>query len=211
MLEKDIFVKVCGITSQKDADVVSELGADLIGFIFDKKSPRYISPEDCHAITTPGLMRVGVFTGHTLEEVRDIMKRATLDLAQLHGDFDISFAEQLGRTKVLRVLWPERYNTNEEMVEDMQRHAHCTRFFLFDAGSSGGGHGKEQDWDFLAGTRAVKTWFIAGGLGPDNLKKAVMACNPCGLDFNSGVESTPGVKDHEKLRKVFAMLNNKLL
>lgn len=211
MLEKDIFVKVCGITNEQDANLVTELGADLIGFIFDEKSPRYISPETCRTITTPGLMRVGVFTDHSLEAVRSIMEQANLDLAQLHGDFDVSFAEKLGKTKVLRVLWPERYDTLDAMTEEMERHAHCSRFFLLDAGTSGGGHGKEQDWAFLAGTRAVKTWFIAGGLGPDNLKKAVMACNPCGLDFNSGVEKAPGVKDHDKLREVFAMLNGKLL
>lgn len=211
MLEKDTFVKVCGITNQKDADLCMEQDADLIGFIFHKESPRYVSPETVQNITTPGLMRTGVFTDHSVEEVRKIMTTAHLDLAQLHGDQDLAFCQAIGKNRVVKVLWPERYETREALEEDMRHFVPGTRFFLFDAGSAHGGHGIEQNWSFLSGTSGMKTWFVAGGIGPDNLKDVIIGCNPCGIDLNSGVEKAPGEKDPAKLEAVFTTLRQKML
>ncbi len=211
MLDKEIFVKVCGITNQKDADLCVQYDADLIGFIFHEKSPRNMTVEKVRAIETDGLMRTGVFVDQSVDEIKHIMQHARLNLAQLHGDQDLEFCKALGKTRVMKVFWPERYATREALEEDMERFAPYSRFYLFDAGSKGGGHGVQQDWSFLAGTRGIKTWFIAGGLGPDTLKQAIMGCNPCGIDLNSGVESAPGVKSEEKLKAVFNMIHTSLV
>lgn len=211
MLDKEIFIKVCGITSQHDADLCVEFDADFIGFIFHASSPRCVTVEQVRAIETPTLMRTGVFTDQSVDEVKRIMQHARLNLAQLHGDQDPEFCKALGRTRVMKVFWPSRYATRQELEADMERFAPYSRFYLFDAGSGGGGHGTEQDWSFLAGLRGIKTWFIAGGLGPHNLKQAIMGCNPCGLDLNSGVESAPGVKSAEKLKAVFDMAHGPLV
>ncbi|UZP66964.1 phosphoribosylanthranilate isomerase [Desulfovibrio mangrovi] len=211
MLDKEIFVKVCGITSQHDADLCVRYDADLIGFIFHEKSPRNMTVEKVRAIETPSLMRTGVFVDQTVDEVKRIMQHARLNLAQLHGDQDIEFCKVLGKTRVMKVFWPERYATRQDLEADMERFAPYSRFYLLEAGSAGGGHGKVQDWSFLAGLRGIKTWFIAGGLGPDTLKQAIMGCNPCGIDLNSGVESAPGIKSEEKLKAVFDMIHNPLV
>lgn len=211
MLDKEIFIKVCGITSQHDADLCVQHDADLIGFIFHEKSPRNMTVEKVRAIETPGLMRTGVFVDQSVDEVKRIMQHAKLNLAQLHGDQDIEFCKALGKTRVMKVFWPERYATQKELEADMERFAPYSRFYLFDAGSSGGGHGKTMDWSFLAGIRGIKTWFIAGGLGPDTIKQAIMGCSPCGIDLNSGVESAPGIKSPEKLKAVFDMVHSPMV
>lgn len=206
MPHKETFVKVCGITTQQDADMCIEQGADFIGFIFDEKSPRAMTVEKVKAIETENVMRVGVFTHQTADEVRLIMQRARLHLAQLHNDQDIEFATRVGKQKVMKVFWPARYKTREELEADMQRFVDCSRFFLMDAGTSGGGHGKAQNWNFLNGLRGYKTWFVAGGITPDNVRDVLTGCAPCGIDINSGVESAPGKKDPEKLRTVMEAL-----
>ncbi|MCG8533175.1 MAG: phosphoribosylanthranilate isomerase [Desulfovibrionales bacterium] len=211
MAHRESFVKVCGITTQQDADLCAELGADLIGFIFDKNSPRSVTVEQVRAIETENIMRVGVFTHHTVDEVRLTMQHAKLHLAQLHGDQDAEFAEKIGKHRVMKVFWPARYETREELEADMQHYVATSRFFLMDAGTSGGGHGKPQNWSFLSGLRGHKTWFVAGGITPDNLKDVLMGCTPCGIDISSGVESEPGKKDPEKLRAVMEVLSAPIL
>ncbi|MBL3583733.1 phosphoribosylanthranilate isomerase [Oleidesulfovibrio alaskensis] len=205
-VEKDALTKVCGITRQQDADLCVELDADLVGFVFHPESPRCITPEAVRAIETPGLMRTGVFVNQTADEVRLIMQRARLDVAQLHGGQDEAFCTRVGRSRVIKVLWPATYATRSELEDDMRRFAHCSRFMLFDAGTSGGGSGATLDWKWLAGTPGIKTWFVAGGLGPDTLAEAIRQCNPCGVDLNSGVESAPGIKDEARLRACFRIL-----
>ncbi len=199
-------IKVCGLTRQEDADICTCLESALAGFIFHPASPRSVTPEQAAAIHTGTAMRVGVFVEQSVEEIREIMAKAKLHLAQLHGDQDEDFCAALGKTRVMRVFWPERYETREALEADLQRYAPHCRFFLFDAGKTLGGHGAEQDWSRLIGVRSPKAWFIAGGLGPDNVLAAVKACDPCGVDLNSGVEAAPGIKDHDKLKAVLRQL-----
>ena len=211
MAHKESFVKVCGITTQQDADLCVGLGADLIGFIFDQNSPRAVTVEQAKAIKTENVMRVGVFTHHTTDEVRLAMQHAQLHLAQLHGDQDTEFATKIGKKRVMKVFWPARYETREELEAEMEKFVDCSRFFLMDAGTSGGGHGKTQDWAFLNGLRGYKTWFVAGGINPENIREVILGCAPCGIDINSGVESEPGKKDPEKLRAVMEVLSAPIL
>lgn len=202
----DVMIKVCGLTRQEDADLCVELKVNLAGFIFHPASPRAVTPEQVAAIDTPDIMRVGVFVDQDVAEVRRIMDVAGLHLAQLHGDQDVEFCERLGRMRVMRTFWPERYPDRADLAAEMQRYEPVSRFFLLDAGASGGGHGRAMDFSRLKGLKPHKTWFLAGGLGPDNLMKALEDCDPCGVDLNSGVEASPGVKDPDKLRQVNKML-----
>ncbi|MGE4299154.1 MAG: phosphoribosylanthranilate isomerase [Desulfovibrionaceae bacterium] len=198
---KDPLVKVCGITRQEDADLAASLGVHLLGFIFHPESPRFVPPEHVRRIRTTGTMRVGVFVKQTPAEILDIMQRAQLHIAQLHGGQDEAFCEQLGKMHVMKVFWPQRYGSREKLEDDLKRFAHCSRFYLLDAGLEGGGSGEHIDFAFLNGLSSPKTWFLAGGLGPHNIDAALAACHPCGVDLNSRVESAPGVKDHTLLRE----------
>lgn len=202
----DLIVKVCGLTRQQDADLCVALKISLTGFIFHSKSPRNVAPEVVADIDTGDAMRVGVFVDQSLEEVDRIMDQALLHLAQLHGGQDPDFCRDLGRHKVMKVFWPEQYADRQAFAQDMERFSPHSRFWLFDAGTSGGGHGKTISSTLLSGLKTDKSWFLAGGLGPDTIEQALASFRPCGVDLNSGVESAPGIKDHEKLRKTVRLI-----
>jgi len=202
----DVLVKICGITRQEDADCCLEHGVSLLGFIFHPDSPRCVTPRQAAAIDTGSAMRVGVFVNQHYRDIQEIMYDADLNLAQLHGDQDKDFCVHLGKAKIMRTFWPERYPDRKSLEADLARYESCCRFFLLDAGSSGGGHGRPLDFSRIHGLKPQKTWFLAGGLGPHNIMQALAACDPCGVDLNSGVELMPGVKDHDKIKEVNRLL-----
>lgn len=192
-------IKVCGFTRQRDVDAAARLGADFCGFIFHPASPRYISPAGAARLESGGMARVGVFVGQGAEEILAIMAEARLDYAQLHGGQDRACAERVGPSRVIRVLWPERYAGRAMLEADMVAQAASCAWFLLEAGKAGGGSGQTQDWTRLAGLASPRPWLLAGGLGPANVASAVADCAPDGLDFNSGVEEAPGKKSPKLL------------
>ncbi len=200
-----LLVKICGLTRLEDVAVCTGLGADLLGFIFHPASPRHTDPALPANVRTCGASKVGVFVDQTADEINDLMKRGALQLAQLHGDQDPDFCRAVGGQRVIKTFWPSRYQTTAELETDLRRYQTCARYFLFDSGTSGGGHGATLDTAILHGLNSPLPWLLAGGLNPDNLDQA-LAVKPNGLDLNSGVESAPGVKDNGKLGEVFRKL-----
>ena len=206
-MEDDVIqVKVCGMTNPEDALAVSDLGADFAGFIFHPPSPRNVGPELPAALDMGSTRKVGVFVAQSPDEVLDIMEAGDLHLAQLHGGQDADFCRAVGMNQVIKVLWPERYERSEDLLRDMETFAPVCRYLLLDAGSSGGGHGRAMDFSRLANIVPPCPWLLAGGLGPDNLAEAIEACDPDGVDLNSGVESTPGKKDPVKLKTALGIV-----
>lgn len=216
---KRLLVKVCGLTREEDVRRADELGADLLGFIFHKKSPRNVDPAFVAALPKTSARKVGVFVDQDADEVRAIMDAARLDLAQLHGDQDRAFCVRVGASRVIRVFWPARHAALEDartadglpgraLADEMRTYADAAAFFLLDAGTSGGGHGQAFDPGLLAGLESPCPVFVAGGLGPQNLAIALALPGIAGVDLNSGVESAPGVKDPDKLGAAFALLKN---
>ncbi|MBD5416610.1 MAG: phosphoribosylanthranilate isomerase [Desulfovibrio sp.] len=197
-------IKVCGLTRQRDADAAARLGADFCGFIFHPASPRSLTPQAAAAIGTAGMARVGVFVDQGVDEIIATMEVARLDFAQLHGAQSLACAERIGFSRVIRVLWPERYASRAELMAGMEAHAPACAWFLLEAGRGGGGSGRPQDWSRLVGLRSPRPWLLAGGLTPLNVASAVAACAPDGLDFNSGVEEAPGKKSPELLAAALA-------
>ena len=175
-------VKICGLTRQEDAELAIELGAAYVGFVFVKESPRYVE----HAPRTTGAVRVGVFRNAPIDEVRRVVEREQLDCVQLHGDE--TWRMDVPTIKALRV---------DDTLPDTTTNAD---YLLFD---TGGGTGRTFDWSLLANFRPDKPFFLAGGITPDNVADAIAIARPFAIDVASGVESSPGVKDHDKLRKLF--------
>jgi phosphoribosylanthranilate isomerase len=101
------------------------------------------------------------------------------------------------------VLWPKKYGTLEALQADIDAFAPTCGMYLLDAGM---GSGMTLDWPSLAGLRFPHPWMLSGGLGPDNVEEALAACRPDGLDMNSRLESSPGIKSPELLEKVFSRL-----
>lgn len=202
-------VKVCGITRQEDADACVDAGVDMLGFIFHPASPRNIRLEDAAAIDTGSAKRVGVFVNQGQDEVLSIMKHAKLDYAQLCGDQDRSFCRAVGPQQVIRVFWPERFKALPALLDEVARYDGFISYALLDAGLSGGGHGRVQDFELLSRFNPPMQWLLAGGLSPSTLPQAMEKCTPNGYDLNSGLESKPGVKDHTLVREAIGLVRTR--
>lgn len=201
--EKQVKVKVCGMTSLKDALVAVEGGADAVGFIFYKKSPRSVTMKTVREIVLelpPFVDTVGVFVDETAEQVNKIADYCNLDIIQLHGDESPTYCKKI-RRKVIKAF----------RIKDMQSVKKLSSFqvsgFLLDTFSENlhGGTGKVFDWNLALPAKKFGPVIMAGGLTPNNVQQAVRQIRPYGVDVCSGVESEPGIKDHKKVR---AFLNN---
>jgi phosphoribosylanthranilate isomerase len=204
-------IKICGLTRQEDADAAVLLGAQLCGFIFHPKSPRYILPADAGSLATGNMLRTGVFVDQQEEEILNIMERARLDFAQLHGRQSVDCAHKIGVNRVIRTIWPDRYTHRALLHNELQKHAAACAWYLLDAGLAGGGSGKRLEWNDLYGLKIPRPWMLAGGLNPGNIRRALSQCAPDGVDLNSGIEDAPGKKNAvlmESAIKIARMLNS---
>ena len=187
-------IKLCGLTRPCDIEAVNELQPDYIGFVFAKKSRRYVSPEkakELKAMLAPGIQAVGVFVNEEPEQIVSLLEAGTIDVAQLHG--------QESETEIRRL----RELTNHPMIQafridteqDVERaNASTADYVLLDSGA--GGTGTVFDWDLLQAIR--RPYFLAGGLDTENLGTVKAKLNPYGIDVSSGIE-TDGYKDKEKM------------
>jgi phosphoribosylanthranilate isomerase len=196
--EKQVKVKVCGMTNLKDALVAVEEGADAVGFIFYKKSPRSVTMKLVREIVLelpPFVDTVGVFVDETADQINKIADYCDLDLIQLHGDESPTFCKKI-RRRVIKAF----------RVKDMQSVKKLSSYqvsgFLLDTFSESlyGGTGKVFDWNLALPAKKIGPVIMAGGLTPNNVQQAIRQVRPYGVDVCSGVESQPGIKDHKKVR-----------
>ena len=196
--------KICGITNLDDANVAVENGASAIGFIFYEKSPRTISINNAKSISKhlpKTIARVGVFVNHEKDFIHEAISKVPLDMIQLHSDETPDFCNQFD-VPILKALRIK----NEASLSVMDQYD--VAVFLLDTFSNDqyGGTGETFDWSIL--NRKFKTPIIlSGGLNSENILDAIDAVNPSAVDVNSGVESSPGKKDFNKLKSLFKNLN----
>jgi phosphoribosylanthranilate isomerase len=194
-------VKICGITNYEDANAALNMGADLLGFNFYPKSPRYIQPEKAVEIINklPGFIDIaGVFVNESVQKIHEIRKLCQLDWLQLHGDEDPEFCKEflLHTVKIMKAI----------RVKDQQDIEKADDFFtdaiLLDAFDPDkyGGTGLTFDWNVIG--HINKRIFLAGGINPDNAAQAA-ELGVYGIDICSGIEAEPGKKDHKKMKKLF--------
>ncbi|NOZ04088.1 MAG: phosphoribosylanthranilate isomerase [FCB group bacterium] len=198
-------VKICGITSSRDAHYAIDAGVSAIGLIFYPPSPRYVDMLRASEIVKniPGnVAKVGVFVNEKAEAINAIADAVGLDFIQLHGDEDAQFCSVMRRPviKAIRVGNPLPGTS----MEDYEVYA-----FLLDTYRKGspGGTGSTFDWNLVAGLRLARPLILAGGLAPDNVLEAIRAVKPAAVDINSGVEVSPGRKDPGKIKTLFNRLN----
>lgn len=194
-------VKICGVTSVEDALAAIDLGASAIGLNFVPKSPRCIDVARARAIaaaihaTKAKAQVVGVVADRSLDDMRALVRDAGLDCLQLHGD---------ETPETLSPLLPHAYKAVRiANAADAERAATFPGdHILVDAKVEGalGGTGATFDWSLVTDLAKTKKLTLAGGLTPANVEVAVRAVGPYCVDVASGVESLPGVKDHEKMR-----------
>jgi len=192
-------IKICGIKNVTDALAAMDAGADLIGFNFYPKSPRYIDVGICRNITS--VMRryahitlVGVFVNAPAVEIYATMETCNLSLAQLHGD---------ETPEMMHSLDGKAFKAFRGIPVDMNGFAReVAPAFLLDASVKGayGGTGVIADWNGAAELAKKYPLLLAGGLTPENVARAVQQVKPWGVDVASGVESRAGEKDSSKMK-----------
>ena len=197
-------MKICGITNIDDALLAAECGADAIGFIF-AESPRKIDFDKAAEIASavPAFVaRVGVFVNAPLKLVTDCLS-TFLDYVQLHGEESVFECEALalcrGRSRVIKVFRVR----DKSHIGVLDRYKDVTGMFQLDTHvpDAAGGTGRTFDWNIaVEAKRWGKPVVLSGGLTPDNVAEAVAQVKPYAVDASSGVESTPGKKDPEKVR-----------
>ncbi|MBF0190437.1 MAG: phosphoribosylanthranilate isomerase [Magnetococcales bacterium] len=190
-------VKICGITRIADALAAVAAGADALGFVFYPGSKRYIAPEGVARIVErlpPFVTITGLFVNAPAEEIRATAARCRLDVIQLHGDESPEACLGLPG----RVIKAVRVGEAEDLT-GLERFP--VQGLLLDAKVADhyGGSGRVFDWSLIAGYRAPLPLILAGGLNPENVFQAVRQVNPYAVDVSSGVESAPGIKDHDKM------------
>jgi len=195
-----IRVKICGITSRDDAVAAVGAGADALGFIFVKRTPRWIEPEAAGAIIRevgPFVTTVGVFVDRTVEEIEGVAAVSGISLAQLHGSETPEACDRLRLpfVKAIRIQ-------GEDDLAAIGRYKGA-RAFLLDTYAPGvlGGTGRTFPWAIAARAAREARVVLSGGLTPDNIAKAIGQVRPYGVDVSSGVETSPGRKDHQKVKE----------
>jgi phosphoribosylanthranilate isomerase len=201
-------VKVCGITNLEDALAALDAGAEMLGFNFYARSPRYVTPAAARKIIErlpEGTDCVGVFVNEpTPAEVERIAHEAGLGTVQLHGDETPEYCQSLRGLSIIKALRVGADYTPESAA------IYGTDAVLLDAYVPGerGGTGHTFDWTLASLTRErVPKLFLAGGLNPENVAAAVAAVRPYAVDVCSGVEISPGRKSPELIRRFVEQIN----
>lgn len=196
---KMVKVKICGITNLEDALMAIDAGADALGFVFFKESPRHVFPEQAAAIIRhlpPFVQIVGLFVNESIATVNELVDQCGLDVVQLHGDETPDFCAAV-RRRVIKAFRIKNITCLEPM-KDFRAAA-----FLLDAWSptAHGGTGRTFNWEVATCAAQSNRIILAGGLTVDNVAAAIAQVRPYGVDVSSGVESAPGQKDAEKVRE----------
>lgn len=189
-------VKICGLTRMEDIQAVNRYRPDYIGFVFAERSRRFIDPQRAAELKEkldPGIQAVGVFVNEQMEIIAGLLAKNVIDLAQLHGqetEREIRWLKEQTGKPVIKAVSVRSASDAKEWENS------CADYLLFDNGS--GGTGSAFDWNLINGCK--KPYFLAGGIGLDNLAQALLQ-DAYAIDLSGGAE-TEGKKDPDKIEKI---------
>ncbi len=194
-------VKICGITNLEDALCAALNGADALGFVFYRKSPRSITSSRAQRISRilpAKILRAGVFVDEKISTVKAIARSCRLDLLQFHGKESPEYCRKFKGYKVIKAFRIAK-------PEDLKQVSGYKCFaYLFDSFSrqQRGGSGKKFNWKILAQADKMKpVVFLSGGLNPANVRQAIKLSKPGWVDVSSSLEALPGKKDHRRVKQ----------
>ncbi len=210
-----IQVKICGINSVESADVAVRAGADYVGLVFHRRSPRNLQPEQARALGARlrGRVRIVALLADADDAaIAAAVANAAPDFLQLHGSENVERVSEIrSRTgvPVIKVIAV----AEAADLSSISAYEKAADMLMFDAKAPAsatreGGHGTAFDWQLLRGRSFTKPWFLAGGLNVENLARAIAISGAPGVDVSSGVETSPGVKDAEMIRAFLAAARN---
>ena len=192
-MTETVKIKLCGLSRAEDVAAANRLLPDYIGFVFAKKSRRYVSPErasELKALLDPRITAVGVFVNETPENIANLLESGVIDAAQLHGDEDEEYISSLRKLTDKTLIKAFKVNSVQDVIKAESSSADLV---LLD---SGAGTGSVFDWELI---RTVKRrYFLAGGLDSRNVGEAIETLHPWAVDVSSGIE-TGGIKDAKKM------------
>jgi phosphoribosylanthranilate isomerase len=201
-----VHTKICGLSTPETLDAALKGGASHVGFVFFAKSPRHLTPEKAAAMAArvQGKAKiVGLFVDPIANDIERIRAQVSLDIIQLHGHETPGVVSRIATMTKLDVWKALPVRTTADLNE---AHKYCgaAALILYDAkppaGSDlPGGNGLRFDWELLRGHQHPLPWALSGGLDARNIAEAVRITNASLLDISSGVETSPGVKDVDKI------------
>ena len=193
-------IKLCGMRRPEDIRAVNAAKPDYIGFIGSSRFWRFVPQEqalELKQMLDPGIQAAGVFVDEPYETIAAWLKAGAIDLVQLHGSEDEYYIRQLRKVMLFQdTLVPIIQAFRIRTAKDIVRAEHSIAdYILLDSGT---GSGVSFDWSLLG--KVERPWFLAGGLGPDNVGEAIQRFHPYAVDMSSSLE-TDRKKDPEKIRK----------
>lgn len=190
-------IKVCGLTEERDAIEAVHLGVDAIGFVFWRRSPRFIPPRDAGRIASklpPFIAKVGVFVDEPADAVMDAVYAAGLTALQFHGDEPPDYCRRF------MLSWYKAFRVGPKFEPESLAAYSCTTYLLDGAaGELRGGSGVNADWERARASTSYGRIILAGGLVPETVRSGIEAVRPYAVDVSSGVEFAPGKKDIDRL------------
>lgn len=198
-------VKICGITNKEDALLAEKLGADAIGFIFYKKSKRYVLPEiaaEIIKILSPFIIKAGVFVNEEAAGINNISTQIKLNVVQLHGDETPDIIGEINSPVI------KSFRINREFdFKILNKYKDVS--FLFDSYSKEeyGGTGKNFNWHLIP-KELDGNFILSGGISSENIEEILNKIKPKAIDVSSSLEKSPGIKDHKKVEEFFKKLNS---
>ncbi|MBX7198954.1 MAG: phosphoribosylanthranilate isomerase [Rhodospirillaceae bacterium] len=200
-------IKICGLTDARGVTAAVDAGANLVGFVFFRRSPRYVSPEmaaELASLVPRGVKKVGLFVNPTDAELEKTLKAVRLDMIQLHGKETPARVDAVRMLSGLPVMKALGIETPKDLI-DAKAYSEHADWLLFDAkppkdATRPGGNARSFDWSLLKTYVGRTPWGLAGGLTRGNIAKALKESGARLVDVSSGVESRPGVKSPAKIR-----------
>jgi phosphoribosylanthranilate isomerase len=191
-------IKICGITREQDVLAVANGGADALGLVFYEKSPRHVSlqqAEKLARVVPPFVTVVGLFVNPSVEYVREVLAKVSLDVLQFHGEESPEFCQQFGKPYLKAI----RVKPGVDLLQCASRYA-SAQGLLLDAYVEGmqGGTGESFDWALIPHDLPLPV-ILSGGLHAGNVAAAIKQVRPYAVDVSSGVEAEKGIKDAAKV------------
>ncbi len=195
-------IKICGITNYEDAKNAADLGADFLGFNFYSKSPRYLDKNAAKSIINKiqdNIFKVGVFVNEDINKINEMMDFCNIDLIQLSGDEDSQYVNKLKKSTKKKIIKTFRIKNGFD-IKNLD--LFDSDYVMLDSFKEGfyGGTGERFDLNLIKNADNKKL-FLAGGLNDANVKEAIQKLNPFAVDVCSSIESEPGKKDFNKMKR----------
>ena len=211
---KEISIKICGITEQKDISAAANLGIDFLGFVLVKGSSRYVSIDKMKKLlkeTPSPIGTVALLVNPKNDILEEIVNEVNIDFLQLHGQESPDRVFEISRKSKIPIIKAFGISKKNDLKK-IRSYESVVDYLLLDAKAESrqslpGGNGVAFDWELLRGFNTKKPWFLAGGLNPDNVSRAISITGANMVDVSSGVEKDPGNKSLEKIYNFVRRVN----